>query len=307
MDSKHKLDSQDPHYQEGRRMALELKLDRVLAEARSQAADEYSSSLRSNHRSEQNMERLSNILMSYPSAEPQKSSASSWSFRQQKASERWKEARPYHLKCLIAKEAVGHPLCCLCHEPAVIRCRECLPEEWFCGDCDVLHHKKQPLHNRECIIHGFFQAIPPTSHIIKGQDGYCIHEQACILPTVKVLDCSCDGTNFTILPGKPVILITINGWNQNSCGNDEITLNLTPCDPMEISATVEQMSPVVELISPVVEQMSPVVEQVNPVVEQMSPVVEQMSPVVEQMKAAQRTVLKEVVTKDCAEGSGLAQ
>ncbi len=34
MASKHKLDSQDPHYQEGRRVALELKLDRVLAEAR---------------------------------------------------------------------------------------------------------------------------------------------------------------------------------------------------------------------------------------------------------------------------------
>ncbi len=70
---------------------------------------------------EKNMDRLSDILMSYPSAEPQKNSASSWSFRQQKASERWKEARPYHLKCLIAKEAVGQPLCWLCHEPAVIR------------------------------------------------------------------------------------------------------------------------------------------------------------------------------------------
>ncbi|KAF4106737.1 hypothetical protein G5714_012727 [Onychostoma macrolepis] len=34
MASKHKLDSQDPRYQEGRRVALELKLDRVLAEAR---------------------------------------------------------------------------------------------------------------------------------------------------------------------------------------------------------------------------------------------------------------------------------
>ncbi|RXN06660.1 zinc finger MYM-type 1-like protein [Labeo rohita] len=79
------------------------------------------------------MERLSDILASYPSAEPQRSSASSWSFRQQKASDRWKEARPDHLKCLIAKEAVGHPLCWLCHEPAVIRCTECLPEEWFCG------------------------------------------------------------------------------------------------------------------------------------------------------------------------------
>ncbi|KAI7813204.1 hypothetical protein IRJ41_014544, partial [Triplophysa rosa] len=91
------------------------------------------------------------------------------------------------------------------------RCRECLPEEWFCGDCDVLRHKKQPLHNRERVIHGFFEANPPTSCVIKGQDGYCIREKACISPTVKVPYCSCEGTNFTILPGKPVILITNNG------------------------------------------------------------------------------------------------
>ncbi|KAI7812537.1 hypothetical protein IRJ41_003852 [Triplophysa rosa] len=58
------------------------------------------------------------------------------------------------------------------------RCRECLPEEWFCGDCDVLRHKKQPLHNRERVIHGFFEANPPTSCVIKGQDGYCIREKA---------------------------------------------------------------------------------------------------------------------------------
>ncbi|KAK9970033.1 hypothetical protein ABG768_028172 [Culter alburnus] len=263
MATRHILDSQDPHYQEGRRMALELKHDHVLAEARraalerkragsggdhprtskrvfvgrgkprgrrggrrqasatvthppvecslSSSVEVPSEILNPQEEFEKNMERLSNILASCPSAEPQRSSASSWSFRQQKASERWKEARPYHLQCLIAKEAVGHPSCCLCHEPAVIRCRECLPEDWFCGDCDVLHHKKQPLHNRESVIHGFFEAIPPTSCIIKGDGGYCTHEQACILPTVKVPDCSCEGTNFTVLPGKPVILITING------------------------------------------------------------------------------------------------
>ena len=57
------------------------------------------------------------------------------------------------------------------------RCRDCLPEEWFCGDCDVLHHKKQPLHNRESVIDGFFKAIPPTTHIIIQEDGYCTHEQ----------------------------------------------------------------------------------------------------------------------------------
>ncbi|XP_030265166.1 uncharacterized protein LOC115576745 isoform X3 [Sparus aurata] len=159
---------------------------------------------------EKNMERLSAILASCHSDEPQ-SSASSWSFRQQKASERWRESRPYNLQCLIEKEAVGHPLCCLCNEPAVIRCRDCLPEEWFCGDCDVLHHKKQPLHNRESIIDVFFKAIPPTTQIMKQKDGYCTHEQACILPAVKAPCCSFEGTNIMISPGKPVILITING------------------------------------------------------------------------------------------------
>ncbi|XP_076591428.1 uncharacterized protein LOC143323463 [Chaetodon auriga] len=160
---------------------------------------------------EKNMERLFAILASCHSGEPQKSSATSWSFRQQKASELWKASRPHNLQCLIEKEAVGHPLCCLCNEPAVIRCRDCLPEEWFCGDCDVLHHKKQPLHNRESVIDGFFKAIPLTTHIIKHEDGYCTHEQACILPAVKATCCSCEGTNVITSPGKPVILITING------------------------------------------------------------------------------------------------
>ncbi|CAM4412276.1 unnamed protein product [Leuciscus chuanchicus] len=201
MATKHKLDSKDPHYQEGRRMALELKHEHILAEAK-RAADERkrirdpphtskrdsvgrgkprgrrggrrqasatatyptvecslsssvevpltatSTKLNPQEEFEKNMERLSDILPSCPpAAQPQSSSASSWSFRQQKASERWKEARPYHLKCLISKEAVVIP--CVAFATSLL-CRECLPEEWFCGDCDVLHHKKHPLHNREC-------------------------------------------------------------------------------------------------------------------------------------------------------------
>lgn len=66
------------------------------------------------------MDRLSAILDSCTSPEPEKSMASSWSFRQQKAAERWKEARPYHLKCLTDAEAVGHPQCCRCLQPAII-------------------------------------------------------------------------------------------------------------------------------------------------------------------------------------------
>ncbi|KAI2645093.1 Hydroxyethylthiazole kinase [Labeo rohita] len=148
------------------------------------------------------MERLSDILASYPSAGPQRSSASSWSFRQQKASDRWKEARPDHLKCLIAKEAVGHPLCWLCHEPAVIRL-SVFPRSGFVGS--VMYYVTKNSHSTTGNVSfmDFFEAIPPTSYAIKEEDGYRIHEQACILPTVKVPDCSCESTNFTILPGKP--------------------------------------------------------------------------------------------------------
>ncbi|KAI9523882.1 hypothetical protein NQZ68_022514 [Dissostichus eleginoides] len=249
MATKHNPDPNNPTSKEGKRMALELKHEHMLAEAKKAAEERkracsvgdtlqspkrgcvgrgkprgrrggrrqgsatvtspptegfQSSSVEvlrtepsAQHKFEKNMERLSDILSSCPPPEPQKSSASSWSFRQQKASERWKEARPHHLQCLLEKEAVGHPLCGLCHEPAVIRCRECLPEEWFCGDCDVLHRKKQPLHNRDSLMNGFFKQISPTTCVVRVEGGYDTHDQACILPTVKAPNCSCKGTNFT--------------------------------------------------------------------------------------------------------------
>ncbi|KAF3837698.1 hypothetical protein F7725_009466, partial [Dissostichus mawsoni] len=261
MATKHNPDPNNPTSKEGKRMALELKHEHMLAEAKKAAEERkracsVGDTLQSPKRgcvgrgkprgrrggrrqgsatvtspptegfqsssvevlrtepsaqhdllkfpilfTEKNMERLSDILSSCPPPEPQKSSASSWSFRQQKASERWKEARPHHLQCLLEKEAVGHPLCGLCHEPA----------EWFCGDCDVLHHKKQPLHNRDSLMNGFFKPISPTTCVVRVEGGYDTHDQACILPTVKAPNCSCKGTNFTVVPGKPVILITING------------------------------------------------------------------------------------------------
>ncbi|CAL8372900.1 unnamed protein product [Gadus morhua 'NCC'] len=39
-------------------------------------------------------------------------------------------------------------------------CRECLPEQWFCGACDTHNHSKQPLHNRDSVVDGFLKAIP---------------------------------------------------------------------------------------------------------------------------------------------------
>ncbi|KAF3837913.1 hypothetical protein F7725_009681 [Dissostichus mawsoni] len=218
MATKHNPDPNNPTSKEGKRMALELKHEHMLAEAKKAAEERkracsVGDTLQSPKRgcvgrgkprgsvegdakaqlqshpprlrasshpvwrfcvlnlqhntnllkfpilfTEKNMERLSDILSSCPPPEPQKSSASSWSFRQQKASERWKEARPHHLQCLLEKEAVGHPLCGLCHEPAV---------------------------------------ISPTTCVVRVEGGYDTHDQACILPTVKAPNCSCKGTNFT--------------------------------------------------------------------------------------------------------------
>ncbi|KAI4809051.1 hypothetical protein KUCAC02_017966 [Chaenocephalus aceratus] len=147
MATKHNPDSNNPTSKEGKRMALELKHEHMLAEAKKAAeerkrARSVGDTLQSPKRGcvgrgkprgrrggdakaqlQKRIWRDSDILSSCP-PEPQKSS--SWSFRRQKASERWKEARPHHLQCLLEKEAVGHPLCGLCHEPAAIRCRECL-------------------------------------------------------------------------------------------------------------------------------------------------------------------------------------
>lgn len=39
----------------------------------------------------------------------------------------------------------------------------------------------------------------------------CCLLTACLLPTVKVSNCSCGDSNITVSPGKPVILINING------------------------------------------------------------------------------------------------
>ncbi|XP_073704470.1 uncharacterized protein [Garra rufa] len=158
---------------------------------------------------EKNMESLSAMISNSP--EIQRAS-SSWTFRQQQASQRWKEARPFHLKCLIQTQDVGQPFCSHCSKPAVVRCRECLPDQWFCETCDTKNHRRWPLHDRESVLEGFFKAIPPSTYFVRGEGGYSSHDQACILPTVRVTQkCPCEVPSITVSPGKAVILISING------------------------------------------------------------------------------------------------
>ncbi|XDV52425.1 hypothetical protein PO909_021154, partial [Leuciscus waleckii] len=94
----------------------------------------------------------------------------------------------------------------------VPRCRECLPDQWFCETCDCKNHRRWPLHDRESVLEGFFKAIPPSTYFVRGEGGYSSHNQACILPTVRVTQkCPCEVPSITVSPGKAVILISING------------------------------------------------------------------------------------------------
>ncbi|XP_042571939.1 uncharacterized protein LOC122135780 [Cyprinus carpio] len=158
MATKHKLDSKDPHYKEGRRMALELKHEHILAEAK-RAADE-----RKRVRDPPHTSKRDSVGCGKP---------------------RGRRGGRRHASATATYPTFECSLSSSVEVPFTATSTKLNPQEEF--------------------------AIPPTTCIIKGEDGYCTHEQACILPTVKMPDCSCGGTNFTVLPGKPVILITING------------------------------------------------------------------------------------------------
>ena len=54
-------------------------------------------------------------------------------------------------------------LCMKCREePAVIRCNECFTAKYLCGSCDQKVHELLPYHNRDAVVNGHYEPIPPT-------------------------------------------------------------------------------------------------------------------------------------------------
>ena len=79
---------------------------------------------------------------------------------------------------MYTKKSISYKLSDLTWVFCLLRCRECLPEQWFCGACDMHNHSKRPLHNRDSVVDGFFKAIPPSTCISRGETGiYATHEQ----------------------------------------------------------------------------------------------------------------------------------
>ncbi|KAF4097447.1 hypothetical protein G5714_021455 [Onychostoma macrolepis] len=168
----------------------------------------------SEHLFDSEMQKLQDILTSanvqgtnkYPST------SKSWCLRQSVAQEEWRKARSYHINCLLSCNVVPEQNCSHCTSPAIIRCKDCMPEEWLCMDCDIHIHKKLTLHNRESCIEGIYKPIEPTVCCVKKDGKYTLVNQVCLLPTVRPATlCTCDPVNITESAGRAIILVCING------------------------------------------------------------------------------------------------
>ncbi|RXN13649.1 hypothetical protein ROHU_009549 [Labeo rohita] len=157
------------------------------------------------------MQKLKEILATTVEASEGPSTSSSWSLRQSAAQDEWQKARPYHLDCLLFSRVVKENKCSQCSSPAIIRCRDCMPEEWLCMECDLICHKKLALHNRESCIDRFYRPIPPTMCCAKENGRYTLKNQVRLLPTVRPDRlCTCGPSNITESAGRATILICIN-------------------------------------------------------------------------------------------------
>lgn len=93
--------------------------------------------------------------------------STNWSTRKSIFLESWKAERPRLVNTIAAQHSVSAPFCQQCGKnPSALRCRDCLPHPFFCEKCDVMMHTRHVFHNRETIIAGFFQPLPPTTYVL---------------------------------------------------------------------------------------------------------------------------------------------
>ncbi|XP_058478863.1 uncharacterized protein LOC131455320 [Solea solea] len=144
-------------------------------------------------------------------------SMSVWTRRQLSTERKFKAAVPELLNCMLAAESVPQHCCHQCKTMnAVVRCLDCVPSgvQFLCAGCDSMVHKKLVFHDREVMIDNFYKHIPPTSSVKMDERGhYELVEQVCLLPIPPPTQiCSCGrDQDYTIMPGKQTVLVTING------------------------------------------------------------------------------------------------
>ncbi|KAI9537958.1 hypothetical protein NQZ68_019297 [Dissostichus eleginoides] len=88
--------------------------------------------------------------------------------------ERWKTERPRLVNNTVEQENVANHICQQCgSNPVAVRCRDCRPSPFFCAECDVGMHTRHVLHNRDAMIAGFFQPLPPSTVVVDNALSRC--------------------------------------------------------------------------------------------------------------------------------------
>ncbi|XP_034057129.1 uncharacterized protein LOC117536392 isoform X3 [Gymnodraco acuticeps] len=168
---------------------------------------------------DQHLLTLRNLLgsLTVPASSEETPTVTTWTQRQLKREQKFRAAMPELLNLKLAAEIVTKRPCLQCKTAdAVVRCLDCVPPgtPFLCPACDPIIHGKNVFHDREAMIDGFYRPIPPTSLVVVDESGqYGLCEQVCLLPIPPPSQiCFCGPSqDFTIIPGKQTVLVTING------------------------------------------------------------------------------------------------
>ncbi|XP_052417776.1 uncharacterized protein LOC127962265 [Carassius gibelio] len=91
-----------------------------------------------------------------------------WLTRKSLISGWWEKERPRLVNTMVARQHVAKRICQHCgNGPAVIRCCDCRPHPFLCGQCDVRVHRGHVFHNRDSMTHAFFNPLPPTTCVVE--------------------------------------------------------------------------------------------------------------------------------------------
>ncbi|XP_024859355.1 uncharacterized protein LOC108229750 [Kryptolebias marmoratus] len=157
----------------------------------------------------QELQSLLNDAAGQPLVPKAPLASTNWSTRKSIFSESWKAERPRLVNTIAAQHSVSAHLCQHCGKnPSALRCRDCLPHPFFCEKCDVMMHARHVFHNRETIIAGFFQPLPPTTYVLNTT---LCHDARVVPVEIPVRICDCPSESLRIKPGKAVTVVTING------------------------------------------------------------------------------------------------
>ncbi|XP_065140166.1 uncharacterized protein [Paramisgurnus dabryanus] len=143
-----------------------------------------------------------------------RSASNDWTIRSAIREERWKEARAFLVENILRGEDASSSICQHCRSnAAVVRCRDCLPYPFLCGDCDEQRHGSFfVLHNRDSLVSGFLQPLPPSTGFMQAAVQISIKQLVRLLPVeIPAHICGCSDGAVLVSSGRPITLITMNG------------------------------------------------------------------------------------------------